>query len=71
MAVKAEKKKAKAKIEIMESWCKGCEICVKLCPTDVLEMINLSVAVKDIEACTLCGMCELRCPDFAIVVNKE
>ncbi len=27
--------------------------------------------VKDIEKCTGCKWCEIRCPDFAIVVHKD
>jgi 2-oxoglutarate ferredoxin oxidoreductase subunit delta len=55
-------------IEINEAWCKGCVICVELCPQDVLMMENGIAKVKDLEACTACGLCELRCPDFAIEV---
>ncbi len=69
MEAKAEKKKTPATIEIIEAWCKGCEICVKLCPVDALEMRDLVAAVKDIDACTKCMLCELRCPDFCITVS--
>ncbi len=69
MEAKAEKKKTPATIEIIEAWCKGCEICVKLCPVDALEMRGLVAAVKDIDACTKCMLCELRCPDFSITVS--
>jgi len=37
------------KIEIIEKWCKGCEICVELCPTGALEMRDFKAAVKDLE----------------------
>lgn len=59
----------KVKITIIEKYCKGCEICVELCPKNVLEMQGMIVAVKDIDACTKCTLCELRCPDFAIKVD--
>jgi len=55
-------------IEINEKWCKGCEICVDVCPHDVLVMENGIAKVKDLESCTACNRCELQCPDFAIVV---
>lgn len=55
-------------IEINQAWCKGCEICVQLCPTKTLEMKNLKASVKDLSKCTGCMQCELRCPDFAIEV---
>ena len=57
-------------IEINSAWCKACDICVAFCPKDVLELQGLTVAVKDLEACNGCGMCELICPDFAIKVLK-
>lgn len=55
-------------IQINDAWCKGCAICVEFCPKDVLMMQNGLARVKDLEACNACGLCELRCPDFAIVV---
>ncbi|MGM0602504.1 MAG: 4Fe-4S dicluster domain-containing protein, partial [Bacillota bacterium] len=32
------KSKSKTKIEINQTWCKSCGICVDFCPTDVLEL---------------------------------
>jgi NAD-dependent dihydropyrimidine dehydrogenase PreA subunit len=58
-----------ARIEINEGWCKGCEICVDVCPRDVLEMKDFVAIVKNLEMCTGCMLCEQLCPDFAIVVH--
>jgi 2-oxoglutarate ferredoxin oxidoreductase subunit delta len=58
-------------IEIKKEWCKGCEICVDYCPTDVLAMNGLYAEVVNLDACTSCGLCEVRCPDFAITVTKS
>jgi len=55
-------------LRVIEKWCKGCVICVDMCPHDVLVMENGIVKVDDIEKCTACNICELHCPDFAIVV---
>ncbi len=55
-------------IVIHENLCKGCSICVDFCPTNVLEMKGSVVSVKNLEACTRCQLCDLRCPDFAIQV---
>ncbi len=63
-----EPAKALADIRIDENLCKGCSICADFCPTNVLEMRGSVVAVKDLEACTKCQLCDLRCPDFAIQV---
>ncbi len=61
---------AKSEININKAMCKGCEICVLLCPTHVLDMQDFKANVADIEKCTACMQCELRCPDFAIEVTR-
>lgn len=66
-----KKEKVLPTIEIKKEWCKGCEICVEFCPTNVLAMNGLVVEVVNLEACTACGLCEIRCPDFAITVTKN
>lgn len=49
--------------------CKGCNICVYYCPTQVLKLIKAQSTVVNPEACTFCRLCELRCPDFAVTVD--
>jgi len=66
-----EKEKKLPTITIKKEWCKGCEICVEFCPTDVLAMNGAYAEVVNLEACTACGLCEIRCPDFAITVTKN
>jgi 2-oxoglutarate ferredoxin oxidoreductase subunit delta len=56
-------------IIIHEKMCKSCSICVDFCPTNVLEIKGACVHVRDLDACTRCQLCELRCPDFAIQVS--
>ncbi len=68
-------------INILLHYCKGCEICVEVCPKNVLRMVVASdrwegtmVEVIDIDACNACLLCENQCPDFAIEcrnVKKE
>ena len=58
------------KLEINASWCKSCDICVKLCPERCLALNSEQVAyLKNPEACTGCHICEWLCPDFAISVR--
>jgi len=58
-------------LEINPAWCKGCDICVKLCPERCLALNAEQIAVlKNPEACTGCRICEWLCPDFAIAVHK-
>ena len=63
-----EEKDQDIKITVNENWCKGCGICVDLCPQDVLAMEKGVAVVYNLDACTACQLCELRCPDFAITV---
>ncbi|WP_346353956.1 4Fe-4S dicluster domain-containing protein [Azotosporobacter soli] len=59
-------------ITIISERCKGCNICVGLCPKQVLGLDTLSkVQVLKGEDCIGCGQCELRCPDYAIYVEKK
>ncbi|WP_028319540.1 4Fe-4S dicluster domain-containing protein [Desulfobulbus elongatus] len=57
---------------IRREWCKGCGICVALCPKQVLELDgeDKSVPARP-EDCICCRMCELRCPDLAITVLTD
>ena len=59
-------------LEITESWCKSCDICVKMCPERCLALDERQIVelVKP-EACTGCRVCEWLCPDFAIAVHVD
>ena len=57
--------------------CKGCELCIPVCPPKVLEM---SAAVNAIgfrypllvrEGCTGCELCAEICPDFCFEVYRS
>ena len=51
--------------------CKGCNICVTSCPTNTLALDQATkIIVKDTNTCVFCGMCEARCPDFAIWIQR-
>ncbi len=56
---------------INKTWCKDCLICKEFCPQSVFEIDeNGKVQVAHPEKCTLCGLCQLRCPDFAIKLEE-
>lgn len=57
-------------IEIRETWCKGCEICVVVCPQNCLKMNDAKKAfVADASTCIRCMLCEWLCPDLAVEVR--
>ena len=52
--------------------CKGCGICAAFCPKNVLAISELGkVIIVNPDDCIACGQCELRCPDYAIFVDKN
>ena len=62
---------AEKKLVVNAAWCKGCGICVAFCPKNILALEQGKVVVSDYAQCNFCTLCELRCPDYAIFVDKE
>jgi 2-oxoglutarate ferredoxin oxidoreductase subunit delta len=59
-------------VHIKEEWCKGCGICIAYCPKKVLGFNEHGkVSMLDRDNCIKCGMCEMRCPDFAIFLGGK
>lgn len=64
-------------ITIIKDFCKGCGFCIENCPQKVYDFSNemnkkgyrLPQPVR-IEDRTECGLCDLYCPDFAIIMEK-
>lgn len=62
----------KKSLKVEKRLCKKCGICVHFCPQRVFELDeDLFPKVTNLEACTGCKLCELKCPDFAIEVEAE
>jgi 2-oxoglutarate ferredoxin oxidoreductase subunit delta len=66
------RKGPRGEVRIFATWCKGCQICVEFCPTDVLAMHpngNHPIVIAP-GKCTACHFCDTHCPDLAISVKK-
>lgn len=66
------------KIIIEENRCKGCELCIHVCPQKILQLsskINKKgfhpIEVTDEKKCTGCSLCYTICPDIVISVYRE
>ncbi len=58
-------------IKIIAARCKGCGICVAFCPKKVLGLSEVEkVQIVNKDACIACRQCEMRCPDYAIFIEK-
>ncbi|NQU58037.1 MAG: 2-oxoacid:acceptor oxidoreductase family protein [Rhodospirillales bacterium] len=59
-------------LRLTREWCKGCDICVKMCPERCLGLdVEQLVELLHPERCTGCRVCEWLCPDFAIDVIRQ
>lgn len=61
----------KKQLVINTDWCKGCGICAAFCPKGTLKVVDEKVRRVEGTDCILCGMCEQRCPDYAIYIKEE
>ena len=65
------------KVEFDRERCKGCELCVPVCPKDIVlmdDVINKKgyrvATVREMDKCIGCAMCARMCPDTVIKVFK-
>jgi len=81
--IMATKKTKKGRIEIDRELCKGCYLCVSVCPNELIriseelnpkgyhpaEFVEADGTTPD-PRCTGCAMCATVCPDVAIEVYR-
>lgn len=66
------------KISINEERCKGCGLCVRACPKQIVALSKTTLnskgyypaEVTDMEACIGCASCARTCPDAVITIEK-
>ena len=57
---------------VSDERCVGCDICVKVCPTNVFEAVaGQAPVIARQEDCQTCFMCELYCPTDALFVAPD
>ncbi len=56
-------------LELHESKCTGCALCIDVCPREVLAIKDGKLKIVDRDACIECGACSLNCPFDAITVK--
>jgi 2-oxoglutarate ferredoxin oxidoreductase subunit delta len=72
------KRKAAKKIIIDDQFCKGCNLCIEICPRKVFSGGNKRSRAgysmpqaADPGKCSVCFLCEMICPDLAVTVIEE
>jgi 2-oxoglutarate ferredoxin oxidoreductase subunit delta len=71
-------KKQKIKILIDDQFCKGCNLCLHVCPKNIFSEGEgrsrggyRMPRVDGEKECTGCLLCEMTCPDLALTVRRE
>jgi 2-oxoglutarate ferredoxin oxidoreductase subunit delta len=66
-----------AKVTFDEERCKGCELCVGVCPKQIIRLADhfnskgyRPAEVAEPEKCIGCAFCARMCPDVVIEVYK-
>ncbi len=69
---------AKGKVTFSQDRCKGCGLCVSVCPVGILAIDKSKINVKGYhpatvespEKCIGCTNCAMTCPDLIITVER-
>src|SRR5512140_273964 len=56
---------------INDDRCIGCEACIDVCPTEVLDLVEHKVRVARFSDCVQCEQCANACPTQALVMYRE
>lgn len=56
-------------LQFDEEKCIGCQVCLSVCPREVLAAANGRIEVENRDACMECGACQRNCPTGALTVK--
>ncbi len=67
-----------SKVTFKTDYCKGCSLCVDVCPKKIIELSKNEINAKghrpagitDQEKCIACAFCAMMCPECIIKVEK-
>jgi 2-oxoglutarate ferredoxin oxidoreductase subunit delta len=67
-----------AKVTFDEALCKGCALCVSVCPKKIVQISETKINSKgyypaevlEMEKCIGCAHCAKMCPDCVITVER-
>lgn len=67
-----------AKVTIDKDACKGCGLCVTVCPKNIVVLSKTTIngkgyhpiEITDMSLCIGCANCAKMCPDFVLTVEK-
>jgi 2-oxoglutarate ferredoxin oxidoreductase subunit delta len=71
---------ARGTVVIDQERCKGCELCTRVCPKDLIVIDHAALNTKGYHPaslrdpnniCTGCALCAAICPDVSITVYRE
>ena len=77
-ASSAPQKSVLPEVIFEENLCKGCELCITICPTKILKLDTTRVNIRgyfpaivyNLAECSGCGSCAKICPDSVITVRR-
>lgn len=67
------------RVTFNKNLCKGCGLCVTVCPKKIVFIDKTQINTKgyhpatvtETDKCIACAMCAVMCPDVVITVEKE
>ncbi|MEG1285259.1 MAG: 4Fe-4S dicluster domain-containing protein [Romboutsia sp.] len=70
---------AKGRVTFNQDYCKGCELCIGVCPVKIIAIDKNKInkkgynpaSVVEIDKCIGCTNCATMCPDEVITVERD